>query len=553
MFTFEGKQNVINSFGLTAMIYLKKIMMRSAGREHSDNKTLVLHDVRHPYTDHQLLDNSICDKVLHEYGYVLHDLTSMDQVDSTKPLQIPRAPDIDDTKPDTNVDSVQLCGQQYAVQTAEKPLYVTQCALIDLNVNDNGQAVNPTMMLSTAGLAHTKDIEVQLIDTLQRFVDTLRHRIAQQEDVFKLKDNGLEFRGVMKLHTMPYSHAHIITLNFDIRNKQNGFLHFVDNDMMSAPEINPVLMPGLLHRHLSLTKQTYSLQDLPEINCTRYINGLEHMFESVFTMPAYVLAHEQPTEKFRLLFNHMHFPIGGARNGESFIEFQSRVSNIPFAAVLAQQQEYITAINADAAEPIKARYITELSHMSIVIELQKQANVSQGTFAYNFLRQLLCDIDALFTIRQKLLPQKAKFESVEFGCIPTPQDTDELWERYKHKYIQYGTNEMNLFCIGLTAILCATKQALIVKDQREILSKIDALNVKFNIAFSRLSLKTCTKLCDYVMDSLAPIILEHSGGAAATLSLAALSIMNLSTSLYSIATHKPHGAMYLCRSKLKRL
>ena len=541
MFVFEGK-GMVESLGLTSTIYLKMVSKRHAIDKQDDKP----HNVIHPYTTIKLLDKSIETKTLDANGYTLveSDTSAVARVAETQ---------IQDSDTSKSDDSVEVCEKLCKLQKTEMPLYVTRCALTSIKKDEYGYTISPTLVLETAGLLNTTNIELQLVNTLQKFVDEIRHRLAKAEDVFNLHSSSLELKGAMKLHVMPNARAQSVMINFEIRNHENDgkFLQFIDNNMEDTVDVDSMLMMGLLHKNSYLVDSKYDMRDLPTIHFEEYMRGLDYMFENIFTTPAYLLVREQPEMQISNLFNAMHFPVGGRKHTETLDAFQERISSTPFASILSQQS--VAVCDATKGKDKQMRYMTELSHMSIVIELQKQACKAQDTFAYNFLKCLISDIKLLFMHRQKIMPATQRVGRLEYGGVATPQDSShEIWTKYKRRYLSHGTSEMNLFCLGLAAISCAIKQSLLSQDQPQLLRMIDTLASQMDTTFANFCSNVCSKLCSDTIPALEAIMLKHSGGAAATLSLATLSMMSISKSLYKITIYRKSVAS-LYKPALKTL
>ena len=75
--------------------------------------------------------------------------------------------------------------------------------------------------------------------------------------------------------------------------------------------------------------------------------------------------------------------------------------------------------------------ITELAHMTILMNMHKHMVNTKDTFAYNLANALLNDIKRLWELREHLMPKVRKYDIWQYGVVPVIQDTIP-YDHHKH-------------------------------------------------------------------------------------------------------------------------
>ena len=385
----------------------------------------------------------------------------------------------------------------------------TVCAVLD-KYKDNNRRLKTVLALYIPDLnMQSPNFTHEVLDKMQQFITHARESLKQN------KDPIVQHHPSILTHQSIHSHTCCIS-----RELGSTYLHVQIQDDGRLQYIH-TLKDECDDKNKLLCRQNYMLDTwsgkIQQIDYKHLYDSLDALFAIVYTH-SHIQQVLSPIKAAKTemcaIFHDMHFP-----NQEQqhvilhYTSMSGESPNMPIAAKIYSSKD-------------KGITITELAHMSVLLDIHKHFVTAHETFAYQLARALLDDITTLWQIREELMPkQRHERDVYAYGIVPVVQDvlpTDfqrvatvfsvpEYMKEYKHHsqslsqdYVcdlfTKGTKEMCTWCLAISCLQAATAESLgYSKEQVDFALKIDDMVRTIDKRFSHFSERKVLSICSTML------------------------------------------------------
>ena len=393
--------------------------------------------------------------------------------------------------------------EQYDTVNQSKTIY-TKCTQIE-NTYINPQT-HETEVLFAFRICNLypedSNFNHKALDAMQQFIDTARKEVEQNKDPFTYENALLLTTQKLHLHKHSLS-SDIVKTQFRIQLDSCGRLVYVsvkDLECTDRSENTLICMQDYILRRWNGYIQHIDYKCL--------YDSLNALFAVVYInsdIQAAVLCDNpiDAQEYLYRIFRGMHFPAVVHKKAiqhyqRLHVDDADTVLNMPLAFTHCEFED-IETIN-----------ITELAHMSIILDLHRDFIPLAFTFAYDLASRLVYDLQQLWIRREALMPvAHTTSDLLEYGIVPVAQDMlphdyeqylrvpeymksfvahDKNTEQYLDQLYAKGTNEMCTWGYA-TAFLSAAIRASMPANfrRRSLLTDVEIIATSADSRFMRFS------------------------------------------------------------------
>ena len=201
-------------------------------------------------------------------------------------------------------------------------------------------------------------------------------------------------------------------------------------------------------------------------------------------------------------------------------------------------------------------HITELTHMSVLLNAHKQLLNAEDTFAYELATALISDLINLWSFREQMMPTTQEYDVFEYGVIITVQDvlpydymsypniisvpyelqqmhlTTQCTQAYIQHIFTIGTYEMCTWAHALECLKGAIRLSLKPEASSALLESLEDMQHHIAIRFAHFCNKESVQMCNMLSDCGIHLL---AGGAMPLFCMVICNIMSLSYSLQWVA------------------
>ena len=440
------------------------------------------------------------------------------------------------------------CATSYTQSTQSSHEPQATCALLGGHLNYSNGQQDAVFTLHINNLSIRDELFTQkTLQAIQVFVDEGYEKIQRHENpIANILPHILtrQYIHTMAATNMPESAINkSLTLKLQIQG--DGKLQYI------SAESNKNTHEG---GYVFICKQNYILDTwighIQHIDYQCLYNSLDTLFTYVYADTDIQIALSRSPrilQRFYSIFHNMHFPAHASNTlSNRYTEIGKEiVAHIPIATAICNDS------NAQ-----NTTVITELAHMSVLIDIHRQLVDIGETFAHELTRELSTDILGLWTFRELIMPKASEYDAFKYGIVPVVQDilpydydkytgvlmipqymrgkicSKKSLNEYMGRMLIDGTYEMYTWGYALVCLHAATRLSLVEsKAQAYIMSKLESIMQQVDERFTHF-LGTKMNICAQMMELH---IHEISGGAMPLFCMAICSVMSLSQALHNIA------------------
>ena len=400
-------------------------------------------------------------------------------------------------------------------------------------------------------------VDVEVIDAMQQFVDNARKKLKQGE------------HPICKGASIAYAQQQIYT-NVFYTLPQNSHLDIrVHNDgQIQYMRINTRNKENIIMRKNDHLLSTWNGK-IQQIDYQCLYDSLDALFAIIYMnadIQCTLLSDQMAKKIIGDMFHSMHFPANTHRaislhyaNIDS--KGKAAYPNMPIAEIVCVDDTHNAAM-------------TNLSHMSVLLDLHKHFVDTEATFAYQLIGAMMQDITDLWSLRCSLMPQQQECDLFAYGIVPVVQDAlpqdyaqhentlivpEYMKTRINHSQnmtdyaqliITLGTNEMCTWGCAAVFLHAAIRESFKnIEQYHKVLNSLELLMSKIDTRFecflNATSMKVCKKLREYEIHQL-------SGQAMPLFCMVLCNLMSLSQAMHNIMVENTDTRI-LNKSKLIRV
>ena len=454
---------------------------------------------------------------------------------------------------DTIVTQNDLCMSDTSDLLQEHDINRVRCALLEGRINQQNGIQEAILTLCVRNLSvRNGNFEQEVLEAMKDFVFRGEINLVVNRPVIAnvLPNIIAKQRIYSQVHTSMFVNSHLnVKLNLQIHN--DGRLEYIH-----MCRVHDDCNDGTF---VFLCRQNYMLETwfghIPQINYHCLYDSLDALFAVIYAnidIRLVILCKDYATQVLGNIFYSMHFAayikdISIRRGVDDHTgEIHHLIMSMPISDIVCSNNT-------------KDVVITELAHMSVLMDIHRKFVDVGDTFAYTFAYNLTTDILNLWDHRNKLMPEDAdKYDAIKYGIIPVIQDTlpydyklhtDKfIVPRHMHerivgtqditKYMQdilvNGTCEMCTWGYALACLHAATKLSLVdCKQKTHILLTLKTLVTKIDARFAHFS-GIKVNVCDRMMQCK---LQEISGQAMPLFCMVMCNVFSLAQALHNVTTH----------------
>ena len=316
---------------------------------------------------------------------------------------------------------------------------------------------------------HIQDAQFdsRALDAMQQFIDTAREKLHRNAE------SQFQYAPTFIL-VQPHTHISAFAFPGDspdhrLEKVQLQMQLSHDGKTVHYTSINPRL-GGVHNNDVLMCRQNCVSQDwcgkLPQIDYKCLYESIDALFAIVYSSVDTQFLVSLDASKHTVYcalyntFKSMHFPTYTYHKKiqQYTCEDEHGKINAPYMPISSTicSGEILSDRRAD---------ITELTHMSILLDLHRRFVPTHLTFAYSLAQALLCDVQNLWRIRQQLMPSPAPTNM----SVPVAQHNCDLFkygmvltqnEKLPHDFREYF-NILSNHTIGSISSVCVVQNAIL--------------------------------------------------------------------------------------------
>ena len=385
------------------------------------------------------------------------------------------------------------------------------------------------------------DDVAQVLDAMQEFIHKARKDLADKKDPFRSADVSILMR--QHIHVRKYicfdNHKDEKEIQMNVRLQPDGTI-----DYAHTTQDNHACNRLLLCIEDCIT-HTWSGK-IQQIDYKHLYDSLDALFAIVYVntnIQEAVQTREHARIELYRIFRNMHFP-QVAHAGAIRCYQDTEDINMPLAFVRYSLEDGDTSIR-----------ISELAHMSVLMDIHKCFVLFEDVFAYHLAGALLDDIITLWQTREELMKKTDLPDLLAYGIVPVIQDqlpcdyakyfTIPLYMQhhelcsfnsaeYLLRIMSVGTCEMCTWGYAMACLFDAMKESLpgpkidLLVEAERLITCIDQRFEEFVNIPQKHTLRVCNNILQHNLREL-------SGGVMPLFCMAICSVMSLSYALRRIS------------------
>ena len=417
-----------------------------------------------------------------------------------------------------------------------------------------------------------KDFSQQAINAIAEFVDASNEQLKRKEDPIERVLPHAVLTQCMYTHE-----AHVTTIDhkkektrLSIQIDSNGKIkylsayHKYDYETDGQPK----------NSTMSLYRQNYLMDTwsgkIQQIDYQCLYDSLDALFAVLYSQidVQHILVSKRVTVQMLDSFmHHMHFPQA------MYKRLKTQYNDLhPNTTLKVPDMPLANEVSTSSAQD--SVVITELTHMSVLMDMHRHMLEEKETFAYKLANALLTDMIFLWQVREELMPRTDEYDAFQYGIVPVAHDTlpkdyneqkklltmPEYMLQYKKvaqtsaSYLRAafttGTNEMCTWGFAISflyaAIHTSIKQGA---EQLRLLASVRSLCEEVDKRFNHFTKLETFNIYSKMLEPCAKIV---STQAMPLFCVSICSVISLSQAIYNIS--ESHGKLrVLNRKQLVRI
>ena len=424
----------------------------------------------------------------------------------------------------------------------------TKCTLVEDYLSPKTGAQETVFTLCIRNLDIGSDrFDYDTLDAMQQFINESREKLKKHERIIA------EAAPIIRAQ-------HLTHVNLSVPKNTKTTLYAQIQHNGKLKYINVQQHDNIYDEDQTvLCKQNHILDtwvgNIQHINYQYLYDSLDALFAIVYThsdiqqtLSSTELAHSM----LNTIFYSMHFPINV--HNEAIKHYTHRdyttgrleSPNMPIAAPVCSTGDMNTTM------------ITELAHMSVLMDIHRYTVEIDETFAYQLATALLDDIVKLWLIRQTIMPQQHMYDLFAYGIVPAAQDmlpsdyeqhldvlrapahmlvrtrSPQTTTEYMRNALTLGTTEMCTWACAVSCLKAAAYMSIVPSAKRyRLLSNINDIVRNIDTRFNHFTTINKRNICAHTMRLN---IKDVSGGAMPLFCMVICNILSLSQALNNITT-----------------